>query len=56
MQCENQEMSEVRIWGQKLPGGELVGEGAKLSLKTRITPPAIEFVFTDNLWLVYVKI
>lgn len=58
MQCQNQEMSEVRIRGQKSPGGELVGKGLcdKLSLKPHITHAAIECVFTDNLWVVCVKI
>jgi len=44
--------------GQKSPGRELVGKGLcdKLSLKACIAHAAMEFVFTDNLWVVCVKI
>lgn len=48
----------MRIRGQESPGRELVGKGVcdKLSLKPHIAHTAIEFVFTDNLREVCVKI
>lgn len=57
VECQNQEMSEGRIRGQKSPCRELEGKGlcAKLSLNPHIAHTAIEFVFTDNLWVVCVK-